>query len=212
MKINAEVSLSNRYPTPLLQDLNAQHHFHGFMNNKDLATKGVRVIVKGEGAHIWDSDGARILDGMAGLWTTNVGYGNRELADVAHAQMLELPFYSTFFRTSHPAAILLARKLASIAPDGINQVFYGSSGSEANDTAIKLIRRYWVLKGQPKRQIIISRRHAYHGSSIGSGSMGGMSHVHEHTYPVYPGFRHIMDPYWCLVRHQKNLGSEPLRR
>jgi putrescine aminotransferase len=91
---------------------------------------------------------------------------------------------------------LLSRKLAEIAPDNLNQVFYGSSGSESNDTAIRLIRHYWALKGQPKRRIIISRKNAYHGSTIAAGSMGGMGHVHAHSYPVYEGFRHIMDPYW----------------
>ncbi|MGL4395424.1 MAG: aminotransferase, partial [Hyphomicrobium sp.] len=85
---------------------------------------------------------------------------------------------------------------AEIAPPHLNQVFYGSSGSESNDTAIRLIRHYWVLKGEPKRRIIISRRNAYHGSTIAAGSMGGMSHVHQHSYPVYEGFRHVMDPYW----------------
>jgi putrescine aminotransferase len=110
--------------------------------------------------------------------------------------MLELPFYNTFFRTSHPPVIELSRKLAEIAPPHINKVFFGSSGSESNDTAIRLIRHYWVLKGEPKRRIIISRKNAYHGSTIAAGSMGGMPHVHEHSYPVYEGFRHVMDPYW----------------
>ena len=107
-----------------------------------------------------------------------------------------MPFYNTFFKTTHPPVVALSRKLAELAPDNLNQVFYGSSGSESNDTAIRLIRHYWVLKGEPKRRIIISRKNAYHGSTIAAGSMGGMAHVHAHSYPVYEGFRHIMDPYW----------------
>jgi putrescine aminotransferase len=133
---------------------------------------------------------------MAGLWTTNIGYGRRELADAAYAQMLELPFYNTFFRTTHPPVVALSRKLAEIAPANLEQVFYGSSGSESNDTAIRLIRHYWVLKGEPSRRLIIARKSAYHGSTIAAGSMGGMPHVHAHSYPPYEGFRHVIDPYW----------------
>ena len=188
--------MSNRLPTKELKDLDARHHLHPFTNHQSLRTGYSRVIVKGEGPYVFDSEGNRLLDGMSGLWTTNIGYGRSELAEVAYAQMLELPFYNTFFRTTHPPVIALTRKLASIAPDNLNQVFLGSSGSESNDTAIRLIRHYWALKGEPKRRIIISRKNAYHGSTIAAGSMGGMSHVHQHSYPVYEGFRHIMDPYW----------------
>ena len=179
-----------------LKELDALHHLHPFTNHQSLRTGGARVIVRGEGPYIFDSEGKCILDGMSGLWTTNIGYGRDELADAAHAQMRELAFYNTFFRTTHPQAVQLARKLAEIAPANLNNVFYGSSGSESNDTAIRLIRHYWFLKGQPKRRIIISRKNAYHGSTIAAGSMGGMSHVHQHSYPVYEGFRHVMDPYW----------------
>jgi len=179
-----------------LKELDALHHLHPFTNHKSLRSGGARVIVRGEGPYIFDSEGKRILDGMSGLWTTSVGYGRSELAEAGAAQMKDLAFYNTFFRTTHPQAVRLARKLAEIAPDHLNNVFYGSSGSESNDTAIRLIRHYWVLKGEPKRRIIISRKNAYHGSTIAAGSMGGMSHVHQHSYPTYEGFRHIMDPYW----------------
>jgi putrescine aminotransferase len=178
------------------QELDAAHHLHPFTDHKSLRTGGTRVIVKAEGPYIWDSEGHKILDGMSGLWTAAIGHGRRELADAAYAQMLELPFYNTFFRTTHPPVVELSRKLAEIAPEGLNQVFFGSSGSEANDTAIRLIRHYWVLKGEPSRRVIISRKNAYHGSTIAAGSMGGMSHVHQHSYPRYEGFRHAMDPYW----------------
>ncbi len=134
--------MAQRTPSQL-KDLDAQHHIHPFTNHKSLRGGGARVIVKGDGPYIWDSEGNRVLDGMSGLWTTNIGYGRRELADAAHHQMLELPFYNTFFRTTHPPVIELSKKLAEIAPANINQVFFGSSGSEANDTAIRLIRHYW---------------------------------------------------------------------
>jgi len=153
-------------------------------------------MVRGDGPYIWDSEGQRVLDGMSGLWTANVGHNRKELADAAYQQMLELAYYNTFFRTTHPPVVVLSRKLAEVAPGNLNQVFYGSSGSESNDTAIRLIRHYWVLKGEPNRRIIISRKNAYHGSTIAAGSMGGMAHVHAQTYPLYEGFRHIIDPYW----------------
>ena len=188
--------MSNQYPTALLQELDARHHLHPMTNHQSLRAGGARVIVKGEGPYIWDSEGNKLLDGMAGLWTTAIGYGRKELADAAYAQMIELPYYNTFFRTSNPRAIELATKLAEIAPKNLTNVFFGSSGSESNDTAIRLIRHYWNLKGQPSKRIIISRKSAYHGSTIAAGSMGGLSHVHQHTYPRYDGFRHIMDPYW----------------
>jgi putrescine aminotransferase len=188
--------VTNEYQTKQLQELDALHHLHPFTNHRSLRAGGARVIVKGEGPYVWDSDGKRILDGMAGLWTANIGHGRRELAEAAYEQMLELPFYNTFFRTTHPPVVALSRRLAEIAPAGLSQVFYGSSGSESNDTAIRLIRHYWALKGEPKRRIIISRKSAYHGSTIAAGSMGGMSHVHAHSYPLYEGFRHVMDPYW----------------
>ena len=178
------------------RELDALHHLHPFTNHRSLRADGVRVIVRGEGPYIFDSEGKRILDGMAGLWTCNIGYGRKELAETAYEQILELPFYNTFFKTTHPPVAALAQKLAQLAPGSLNQVFFGSSGSEANDTAICLMRHYWALKGEPKRRIIISRRMAYHGSTIAAGSMGGMPHVHEHSYPVYEGFRHIIDPYW----------------
>ena len=179
-----------------LKELDALHHLHPFTNHKSLRSSGARIIVRGHGPYLWDSDKNRILDGMSGLWTTSIGYGREELADVAHAQICELPFYNTFFKTTHPPVVALSRKLSEIAPDTLNNIFYGSSGSESNDTAIRLIRHYWRLKGQPKRHIIISRKNAYHGSTIAAGSMGGMPHVHAHSYPVYDGFRHVMDPDW----------------
>ena len=188
--------MTNQDQTAYFRKLDALHHLHPFTSHKSLRAGGARVIMRGDGPYLWDSEGKRILDGMSGLWTANVGHSRRELAEAAYEQMLKLPFYNTFFRTTHPPVVELARKLAEIAPDNLNQVFFASSGSESNDTAIRLIRHYWTLKGEPKRRIIVSRKNAYHGSTIAAGSMSGMAHMHLHSYPVYEGFRHIMDPYW----------------
>ena len=188
--------MTNQDHTAHYQEFDALHHLHPVTSHKSLRAGAARVIVRGDGPYLWDSEGKRILDGMSGLWTANVGHSRKELAEAAYEQMLKLPFYNTFFRTTHPPVVELSRKLAEIAPDNLNQVFYGSSGSESNDTAIRLIRHYWALKGEPKRRIIISRKNAYHGSTIAAASMSGMAHMHLHSYPVYEGFRHIMDPYW----------------
>lgn len=189
--------MSKHYETKELQKLDALHHLHPFSNHKTLREAGSRVIVRADGPYFWDSEGNRVLDGMSGLWTTSVGCGRKEIADAAHAQMLELPYYNTFFQTTHPRVVELSTKLAELAPAGISQVFYGSSGSESNDTAIRLIRYYWAaVKNEPKRRIIISRRNAYHGSTIAATSMGGMGLMHAQMYPVYEGFRHVMEPYW----------------
>lgn len=188
--------MTNQYQTAQLRELDALHHLHPFTTHSSLRADGARVIVRGDGPYVWDSEGHRILDGMSALWTANVGHSRSELAEAAYEQMMELPFYNTFFRTTHPAVVTLSRKIAELAPDNLNQVFYGSSGSESNDTAIRLIRHYWVLKGEPKRRVIISRKSAYHGSTIAAASMSGMAHMHAHSYPLYAGFRHIMDPYW----------------
>jgi putrescine aminotransferase len=189
--------VSNRYNTAELQRLDAAHHLHPFTNHKSLRAAGARVIVHADGPYFWDSEGRRVLDGMSGLWTTSVGAGRKELADAAYTQLLELPYYNTFFQTTHPRVVELSAKLASIAPAGMKNVFYGSSGSESNDTAIRLIRYYWAaIKGEPKRRIIIGRRYGYHGSTIAATSMGGMELMHGQMYPLYEGFRHVMEPYW----------------
>ena len=127
--------MTNQYQTAQLRELDALHHLHPFTTHSSLRAAGARVIVRGDGPYIWDSEGKRILDGMAGLWTCDVGYGRKELAQAAYDQMVELPFYNTFFKTTHPPVVALSRKLAELAPDTLNQVFYGSSGSESNDTA-----------------------------------------------------------------------------
>ncbi|WP_323768313.1 aspartate aminotransferase family protein [Antarctobacter sp.] len=188
--------LTPNSPTAELQALDAAHHMHPFTHGAELSKKGARIITRADGCWLTDSDGNRILDGMAGLWCVNVGYGRTELADAAHRQMLDLPFYNTFFQTSHVPALNLAAKLAELAPGDLNHVFYASSGSEANDTNLRLVRTYWEEKGQPERQVIISRWNAYHGSSVGSGSLGGMKGMHAQGGMPIPGIHHIDQPHW----------------
>lgn len=110
--------------------------------------------------------------------------------------MRELPFYNTFFMTSHAPVIALAAKIAELAPAHLNHVFFAGSGSEANDTNIRLVRTYWAQKGKPTKSIIISRKNAYHGSSVGSGSLGGMTPMHEQGGLPIPDIHHINQPNW----------------
>ena len=189
-------AISNHMPTADLQRLDAAHHMHPFSTQTDLASDGVRVIKRGEGVWLTDSEGQRILDGMAGLWCVNIGYGRRELADVAARQMRELPFYNTFFKTSHVPAIALSAKLAELAPGDLNHVFFAGSGSEANDTNIRIVRHYWSTKGKPEKSVIISRKNAYHGSTLGGASLGGMIPMHEQGGLPIPDVHHISQPDW----------------
>ena len=172
------------------------HHLHPFSDTRALAQEGCRVITRADGIYIWDSDGNRLLDGMAGLWCVNVGYGRKELAEAAHRQLLELPYYNNFFKTSSPTAIELAGLLAEITAPHLNHVFFTNSGSEANDTMFRLVRRYWDLAGKPGKEVIISREHAYHGSTIAAASLGGMKPMHDQGHLPIPGIRHIAPPYW----------------
>jgi putrescine aminotransferase len=178
-----------------LQALDSAHHLHPFTDHKQLRETGARIVVRAEGPFIYDIEGNEILDGMAGLWCVNVGYGREELARAAYEQMTELPFYNSFFRCTTPTPVLLSSKLAELAPPNVNQVFYGSSGSEANDTALRLVRHYWTLEGKPSKRIVISRKSAYHGSSIAGASLGGMDGMHSQLYGAVPGIVHVMPPY-----------------
>jgi len=188
--------ITNHMPTAELQALDAAHHMHPFSNGSELAEKGARVITGANGVTLTDSEGNKILDAMSGLWCVNIGYGRDELAEAAARQMRELPYYNTFFQTTHVPAIALSAKLAELAPRDLNHVFYAGSGSEANDTNIRLVRHYWAIKGQPNKNIIISRKNAYHGSTLGGGSLGGMSGMQNQGVPVIPGIHHIDQPDW----------------
>ena len=188
--------ITNHMPTAELQAIDAAHHMHPFSSGDELRAKGVRVITRAKGVFLTDSDGNEILDAMAGLWCVNIGYGRTELADAAHRQMQELPYYNTFFQTTTVPAIALAQKLADLAPGDLNHVFFGTSGSDANDTNIRLVRTYWAKQGQPERTIIVSRKNAYHGSSVGSGSLGGMAYMHDVNSMPIPDIIHINQPNW----------------
>lgn len=189
--------ITNNTPTAELQALDAAHHMHPFTAGAALAKKGARVITRAEGVWLTDSEGHRILDAMSGLWCVNIGYGRDTLADVAAQQIRELPYYNTFFQTSHVPAIALAAKLAEMAPGDLNHVFFAGSGSEANDTNLRLVRQYWHAKGKPSKQTVISRKNAYHGSTMAGMSLGGMAGMHAQG-GIIPGIHHINQPNWWV--------------
>ena len=178
------------------QNRDHRHYLHPFTDHQDLGNKGTRIITHAEGVYIQDSDGQQILDGMAGLWCINVGYGRQELIDAATRQMQQLPYYNSFFQTAHPPAIELSEALSNISPPQFKLAFFTGSGSEANDTVIKLVRRYWDLLGKMDKKTIISRKNAYHGSTIAASSLGGMDEMHEQTGVLLPGIEHIEQPYY----------------
>lgn len=183
------------FTTAHWQDLSRRHLLAPFTDYRQLNEKGARIITRAEGVHLWDSEGQRILDGMAGLWCVNVGYGREELVEAASRQMRELPYYNLFFQTAHPPALELAKAIAELAPDGMNHVFFTGSGSEANDTVLRLVRHYWATKGQPEKRVVIGRWNGYHGSTLAGASLGGMAAMHEQG-GLLPDIVHIPQPYW----------------
>lgn len=179
-----------------LQHSDAAHHLHPFTDNGALSAKGTRVIEKAEGIYIWDIDGNKLLDGMSGLWCVNIGYGRQELIDAATAQLKELPFYNSFFQCTTPRTIELSELISEISPAHINHTFFTGSGSEANDTVVRMVRHYWACQGQPDKQVFISRKNAYHGSTVAAASLGGMGYMHAQGGLPIPGIVHIDQPYW----------------
>lgn len=176
--------------------LDAAHHLHPFSDMGALNAAGSRVIVGAHGVHLQDSDGNRIVDGMAGLWCVNVGYGREELIEAGARQLRELPFYNTFFKTTHPPVIELSALLAEIAPPAFNRFFYCNSGSEGNDTVLRIVHQYWLTQRQPGRKFVISRRNGYHGSTIAGGTLGGMDYMHEQMPSKVEHIVHIDQPYF----------------
>ncbi|MDH3428930.1 MAG: aspartate aminotransferase family protein [Gammaproteobacteria bacterium] len=179
-----------------LQKLDKDHHLHPFTDHKELHKIKSRIITHADGVYIYDADGNKILDGMSGLWCVNAGYGRDELVDAAAEQMRELPYYNNFFQCAHPPSIELSALLCDISQPQFNRVFFAGSGSESNDTIVRMVRRYWDLLDQPERHTIISRTNAYHGSTVAAASLGGMKTMHKQSGLPIPGIVHVEQPYW----------------
>jgi putrescine aminotransferase len=185
----------NSRSTHDLQQADAKHFLHPFTDHKGLAAKGARIIERAENIYLWDSEGKKILDAMSGLWCVNTGYGQQALIDAATRQMKQLPFYNAFFQTATVPAIELAELLAEVTPPQFQHAFFTCSGSEGNDTIVRMVRRYWDVVGEPARKVIISRKNGYHGSTLAGSALGGMSGMHEQAGMI-PDIVHIEQPHW----------------
>ena len=179
-----------------LGDLDRRHVFHPFSVLGQHETAGPRrMIVSGRGSTLTDGQGRTYLDAMAGLWCVNVGYGRVEIADALHAQALKLPYYHSFSSMATDTPALLAERLITLAPDGMSKVLYGNSGSDANDTQVKLVRMYNNLLGRPRKKKIISRWRGYHGVSLASASLTGLAGMHKAFDLPLPDILHVRAPY-----------------
>ncbi|MCS6948361.1 MAG: aspartate aminotransferase family protein [Steroidobacteraceae bacterium] len=178
------------------QRLDAAYHLHPFTDHRQLAERGTRLIERAAGVYLYEAGGRRLLDGMSGLWCVAMGYGQERLIEAAVRQLRELPYYNSFFQCTTPPAIELAALLAELTPPQFRHVFFTGSGSEANDTFVRMARRYWDLQGQPQRKVIISRWNAYHGSTVAGASLGGMKTMHSQGGLPIPDIVHIQQPYW----------------
>lgn len=187
--------MTTQNKTSALQALDKAHHLHPFTDFKKYRETGGRIVSRAEHIYIYDSDDNQILDGMSGLWCCNLGYSQEKLVNAATEQFHKLPYYNNFFNCSNEPSVAMAKALVDVTPAQFNQVFFTNSGSEANDTNIKLVHRYYDLLGKPEKKHIISRRNAYHGSTIAASSLGGMSYMHK-QYIGLDYVHHIAQPYW----------------
>lgn len=182
--------------TAELQAMDAAHHIHPFTDTGQLNAKGVRVITSAKGAYLHDSQGNKILDGMAGLWCTAIGAGRPEMVEAVSRQMSELSFYNVFFQTSHTPVIQAAQLLSEVTPDHINRFFFTGSGSDSNDTIFRMVTYYWALMDKPERNIIVSRQGAYHGSTVAAAAMTGFGSMHAQPGLPVGNIFHAPRPFW----------------
>ena len=177
------------------QALDDRFYLHPFTDHRALRVQGARIVERAEGVYIWDTDGRKVLDGLAGLGCVSLGYGRRDISSVAAAAMDRLSFAHSFFKSTNKEAIELAAKLTEIAPPNFEHVFLSTSGSEANETAIRMIRTFWSFRGKPDKRVLIGRDHAYHGSTAATQSLGTFPEDLGASWGVpLPGYDHIGCP------------------
>jgi putrescine aminotransferase len=178
-----------------LQHADKAFHLHPFTNHPEMHDQGTHVIVSGDGCYLTDATGRRLLDGLAGLWCVNVGYGRREIIDAVNEQMRRLPYYCSFFNTTNESAIRLAERLAQLTPAGLKHTLFCNSGSEANETALKVIRAWQKLRGKPGKTKILSRAFSYHGVTLATTSLTGLPGCYQPFDLPLPGFIHVPGPH-----------------
>ena len=178
-----------------LQEADKSFHLHPFTNHLEMHAQGTHVIVSGDGCWLTDATGKRLLDGLAGLWCVNVGYGRREIVDAVNEQMRRLPYYCSFFNTTNEPAIRLAERLARLAPRRLQHTLFGNSGSEANETALKIIRAWQKLRGKTGKTKVLSRTYSYHGVTLATASLTGLPNCNEPFDLPLPGFVRVPAPH-----------------
>jgi 4-aminobutyrate---pyruvate transaminase len=170
------------------------YYFHPATNARRHETIGPMMIERGEGIYVYDDQGKQYIEGLAGLWSVAVGFGEPRLVAAAAAQMSKLPYYHSFSHKSHPSATALAERLVKMAPGKMSKAHFASSGSEANDLAIKMVWYFNNALGRPQKKKIIARQRAYHGVSIASGSLTGLPIFHRDFDLPLPMMRHVSCP------------------
>jgi putrescine aminotransferase len=213
--------MSTPFDLAQLRRLDAAHHLHPFTDHVALHKAGTHVIRSARGSTIVDETGRELLDALAGLWCVNIGYGRDEIRAAVDAQMRDVAFYPSFFNTSTEPTIRLAARLAELAPRGLGHVIFSNSGSEANETALKLARAYWKLRGKPNKKKVLSRSFAYHGVGLATTSLTGLPSCLEPFDLPLPGFLHVPGPLaygtgkspadygkWCLEETERTIARE----
>jgi len=188
--------LHNEFPPDSIEAKDLKHLLHPTTNLAQHQANGPKVLSRAEGAYIWDNQGNQYLEAMAGLWCTALGYGEEELARVAYEQMKNLSYNQLFAGKTNEASVLLAEKLKAMAPMDAGRVFFGLSGSDANDTQVKLMWYYNNSVGRPEKKKIISRMRGYHGVTVASGSLTGLPPFHKHFDLPIPGILHTDCPHY----------------
>lgn len=179
-----------------LHENNARYVWHPMAHPKTMQMEKPNIIARGEGCWIWDAEGHKLLDGVAGLWSCNLGHSNKKVRDAIVAQLDELPFYNIFRGTTHPRAIELSTRLVEMmAPEMVSSVLFSSGGSDSVETALKIARQYWKIKGQSDRTKFISLRQGYHGVHFGGMSINGAANFRRPYEPMLPGCIQIDTPW-----------------
>jgi L-2,4-diaminobutyrate transaminase len=187
-----------------VEDLDKEYFFHPFTNLRSHEESGPLTMVSGHGTTLVDTRGREYLDAMAGLWCVNVGYGNSEIAETLRAQAEKLGYYHTFSSMGNEPVALLAQRLVTMAPGRMSKVFFGNSGSDANDTQVKLVWYYNNVLGRPDKKKIISRLRGYHGVTVMSASLCGLPGMHRGFDLPLPMVKHTAAPHrlWNHVEGQ----------
>ncbi|MEP5427548.1 MAG: aminotransferase class III-fold pyridoxal phosphate-dependent enzyme, partial [Flavobacteriaceae bacterium] len=179
-----------------IEEWNGKQQWHPMGHPNDMLKKPPLIITKGKGVHIEDNKGNKMIDGVAGLWNINCGYDRPEIKEAIVKQLDELVYYSTFKGTSHPRSIELAHMLLKMMePENMKRVMFSSGGSDAMETAMRIARQYWKIKGQKDRFKFISLKQGYHGTHFGAASVNGNTRFRRNYEPMLPGCFHVDCPW-----------------